>query len=265
MKYRCSRSVKICLLFIATLLTGVFFFTETPFAMQPYEVIEKNPEKFLVNQGPAMCASTAFYMIFKYYGDADKNPSFFYDEKGKPLDLSENEAASPSSKKKTHNKNRLEKGSKMGRWINPMGGATKWSRLKEGAENIYYRKAPGGPLVRYYNVIDSHDPLIHKTKKNQKIKKDLMENRILPLLEQNRPVLVHLSRANAPGHYIVVIGYDKKSGNVYYVDPNEKDLSRIVRKIDYDAFANTRWYVGNVPKLWGNAGWSGKFLSFAHK
>ena len=215
----------------------------------------------MVNQGPALCGATAFYMIFRYYGDAFKAPSFFYDEKGKPLDLSEDEDTYTASKEKT----RLAKGSQIAEWINPYGGGTKWSQLKKGAENLYFRPDLNGPLSRYYTLVDSNDTLIQNTKKNKKTKKDLMLNKISPLLEQNRPVLVHLARTNASGHYIVLIGYDKEKETIFYVDPNEKDTSSIVREIDYETFANTKWYEGAVPKAWGKAVWSGKYLSFAHK
>lgn len=253
------------LFFMMTLFICLFLITGTPSAMQPVEVIQKNPHQFLVNQGPALCAATAFYMIFRYYGDASRPTSFFYDDKGNPLDFSEGGDTYATSKRSSSPKPRLAKGAQIAEWINPYGGGTKWSQLKKGAENLYFRSEPNGPLSRYYTIIDSNDSLIQNTKKNRKTKKELMENKILPLLNQNRPVLVHLARESASGHYIVVVGYNRETETVYYVDPNEKESASIVRQIDYDSFANKKWYEGNVPKIWGNAVWSGKYLSFAHK
>lgn len=236
-------------------------YSENAWAVQPVEVIRKNPQDFLINQGPAMCASTAFYMIFRYYGDHEKKPPFFFDETGKPLNLLETPQDFLSSKKGNGLK-RLSKTAKIAQWINPEGGATKWSKLKHGAEDLYFKPHPKKPAERYYTRVESNDALIKNKKKNRAVKKEIMLTRIVPLLDRNQPVLVHLSRAHAPGHYIVVIGYDTQTNQVYYVDPNEKDKSAIIRRIDYNAFATTRWYKGHVPKLWGKAVWSGKFLSF---
>ncbi|MBU0992654.1 MAG: C39 family peptidase [Proteobacteria bacterium] len=253
------RPIRIVFFFFVVTLGSMTFSNENALAMQPYESIGKNPKGFLVNQGPAMCAPTAFYMIFKYYGDCYKKPPFFYDEKGNVIDLYE------TGDDFTSNNKRLAKGAKIAQWINPQGGATDWRKLKKGAEDLFFKSDPKGAMVRYYQTIDSNDTLIKTGKKNEKTKKDLMEKRILPLLEKNQPVLVHLSRKYASGHYMVVIGYDKKSETVYYVDPNEKDMNAILRKIGYNEFANTNWYEGHVPKLWGKAIWSGKFLSFGPK
>ena len=252
-------------LFLGTALCLIWCITvchsQNAWAVQPVEVIKKNPQAFLINQGPAMCASTAFYMIFRYYGDHEKKPPYFFDAAGKPLDLLETQKDFLASKSETGLR-RLSQTAKIAQWINPEGGATKWSKLKHGAEDLYYKSDPNKPPERYYRRVESNDTLIKNTKENRAVKKNIMLTRILPLLDQNQPVLVHLSRAHAPGHYIVVIGFDTKKNQVYYVDPNEKERSNIIRQIDYHSFATTRWYKGHVPKLWGKAIWSGKFLSF---
>jgi hypothetical protein len=91
------------------------------------------------------------------------------------------------------------------------------------------------------------------------------------------PVIIHLKRRFADlgvsGHYLVVIGYDRATGEVLYLDPNDSgfdpreegydpdalDWSEAVRRVSRDDFINSYWY----QKPWyPDARWDGKWLGF---
>ena len=231
-------------------------------AMQPYEIIQKDPKAYYAKQAGPQCGPAAFYMLVKYYKDHLKR---FYDTSGNPVDLS---LGSNHDKNNTRAlPDRVTGESGVSQWIKGGARSTGWKRLLNGTRELYSKNKEGN-LQRYYTCVDSHDSMTGRNKKGGETRMTNFKKRIKPLfLNENRPVIVHLKRRwPFPGHYIVLVGYDESKGVVYYMDPNLEEYDDLIQEVPFKTFIDDDyWYEGNAPAFWGNARWSGRWLGFYHK
>jgi len=233
------------------------------FAMQPVDKIKLNPAAFNVKQGAGQCGPASFYLIFRYYGDDKKNICF---SKGINGPLFRMDISSLKSEKgNTNNDNSaviIKRNSPVSKWMNGRSGSTDWGELTAAVNELYYLKKDG-KKDRYYSVIESNDDVISPSQSNLQSRKVMFFDRIvLSYLDMNRPVIVHLKRKwPYSGHYIVLIGYDRNTSTIFYMDPNNKS-GEIVRKVSSDSFLCSYWYEGDPELNWGNACWSGRWIGF---
>ncbi len=241
-------------LFYCIPVTFLFLLSGTSSAIQPVDIIAENPERYFVRQGSAQCGPASFYMIFKYYGDNLKPYPFFYDSSGLPVDLGGNAG----------NGDTVKENSPVSLWVKGKDLSTDWSRLPWSIKKIYF-KNKDGMYQRYYQQVESNDSIIGIEHKNTVIRSNIFLNRIVSgFLEQNRPVIVHLKRRwPFPGHYIVLIGYNKKDGNVSYMDPSG-ETGNVINTVPLGDFLNRSWYKGKSTAWWGGACWNGRWVGFYH-
>lgn len=240
----------------------MLFFPQILSAIQPYEAMKKAPGSFYIQQGPAMCGPTAFFLIFNYYKDNQIPSPYFFDKNGNIVDLFQPIPKLKGKMNKNIDQERLTQETKISKWINPEGNATRWSRLKEGAKNLYHKDTHGN-LKNYYTIVRSNDAAISGTHEGIKTRKKILETEILPFLDKNHPVIVHLKRKGLfSGHYIVLVGYDQIKGSVFFIDPNKKNSDPVIQHVDQNRFVGKSWYKGSAPRYWGKAEWDGKWLGF---
>jgi len=203
---------------------------------QPYDTIRLDSAGYVVQQAPGYCGATAFYTIFKYYGDhtGANGPA--------NVDLSET-IPNPGMPE-------LNGDSKIAGWIDQNGGAyaAKWSTLIKSAENM--NNSMGTP---FYRNIDHYD----SETSNRSIKEQQFLN-LLEYLKNDAPVFIHLKRDYTSGHYVILIGYDAGTETVYYMDPNYQDYSgNHIDSVSYCDFINEHWFPDN-------AYWDSKWIGFSH-
>jgi len=236
------------------IITAVFFSSGSARALQPIDIMAKNPDKYFVRQGSAQCGPASFYIVFRYYGDNMNSYPFYYDSKGSPVDLGN----------KTDKDGIINEDSPVSLWVKGNDLSTNWNRLVGSIKNLYY-KNEHGISERYYNIVESNDSITSMNEKYAEIQSNNFLKRIVPgFLNQNRPVIIHLKRKwPFPGHYIVVIGFDPVSGYVSYMDPSGDGREKFHTVLLKD-FLNTSWYKGKSTAWWGGAGWSGRWVGFYH-
>ncbi|MFY9398093.1 MAG: C39 family peptidase [Desulfomonilia bacterium] len=228
---------------------------------QPYGAIIDDPAAFFVHQGPSQCGPTSFYMVFKYLGDhlPGAGPT--------GVDLAE---TIPGDGVPV-----LDRSSKIAAYIRSLPGTssagTDWRRLEAAARSL--RRG----AKAYYPCIQSNPRETADSVKGKAEREAIFDRDLVAFLETGTSVIVHLKRPyGVSGHYLTVIGYDTVSGEVLYLDPNnraldpraegfdpdEADWSRAVERVPRSEFIAGHWYKrpGTLA-----ARWDGKWLGFTHR
>ena len=61
------------------------------------------------------------------------------------------------------------------------------------------------------------------------------------------------------GHYLVLTGFDREAGIVYYADPNGAETG----SVDYESFICDKWYYSpSNPAEYNVARWDGEWMGF---
>lgn len=233
------------------------------YAIQPVDVIRKDPVSYFVKQGPAQCGPSSFYMIFHYYEDNEKAILFTDGMNGVPFSMRicDNDVKS-NPVRANESIIRITEKSPVSRWMKGTDNSTGWEKMTAAIRNLHYINNKNS-RERFYQFIDSYDNITGSSKADKEIRRSNFIQRIVPgYLDNNRPVIVHLKRSwPFSGHYIVIVGYDKKTTTVFYMDPSGES-SDIIKKIQLDDFLNSGWYSGESTWWWGPARWSGRWIGF---
>ncbi|MBF0224090.1 MAG: C39 family peptidase [Desulfobacterales bacterium] len=251
------------ILIIASILLLGCSSDEKATAIQPYEVINKDPTAFFVPQYVATCGATSFYMIFKYYSDHLYQDGYFYKKNCNSIvPLCEN---IPEPGGITPETCKITKSSKIWKWITTTDVELLWSDLVHGAEDLYYKNQ--GVCDRYYNIVEYNSEEIGYDKNNPEAqvntkKRELLNYFTENFLKKNKPILIHIKRVVVAGHYVVIIGYDKKNKKVYYVNPNKEDDDPVIQEVNDEEFIMQKWYITDNEV---DGRWDGKWLGFYHE
>ncbi|NLV67182.1 MAG: hypothetical protein GXY14_05845 [Spirochaetes bacterium] len=236
------------------LLQGVFIY-----AMQPFELIRKNPAGYYVKQGAGQCGPASFYIIFRYDGDDRRAYRFSKGKKGPLFSMQINDQAVGQG----GNAVVIDRKSPVSKWMNGRSGSTGWNELTAAVKGLYYLNS-SNVREKFYSSVESNDRATEPVVKNLEQRRSEFFERIVPaFLNRNRPVIVHLKRKwPYPGHYIVLAGYDPVSRTVYYIDPNGSS-EEILRSVQVDDFTGTYWYESSRELRWGRACWNGQWIGFS--
>lgn len=233
------------------------------YAVQPVNIISKNPSAYLVKQGPGQCGPASFYIVFRYYGHDTGNFRFSKGPDGAVFTMGTGELQ-PDKGSGTGEKKPviIMKDSPVSGWMNGKDNSTDWSELAEAISNLYYVRS-NNIREKFYPVIVSNNKATVPGSKTHKARKIIFNEMIVPMfLDHNRPVIVHLKRKwPYPGHYIVLIGYNSATGTVYYMNPNY-DGGDIIKSVSAEDFTGSYWYQSDNEQSWGRAYWNGQWIGF---
>lgn len=233
------------------------------YAVQPVDVIRKNPSAFFVRQGAGQCGPASFYIVFRYHGDDRRAYMFSKGADGRLFSMGIDSLPRDENAGGINNRPVIiKKDSPVSQWMNGRDNSTGWGELTTAINNLYYVNDRNN-RERFYSVIESNDRATEPGQKHLQARQREFFNRIVPLfLNSNRPVIVHLKRKwPYPGHYIVLVGYDPALAAVFYMNPNDAD-SDMVRSVPADRFLNSYWYEANPELRWGRACWNGQWIGF---
>lgn len=234
-------------------------------AVQSSQPYENNVADAWARQDSANCGPTSLYMIFKYYND-HKKENIFYDD-GTALSGSKDIRIDVTYLSATSNINL---------WLGYVtyffgyrvatigaGGISK-SVIVDKLSTLKY----DGEY--YYDVIYNSDATSTESTKINRLNSIYNE-----FLSDGCPVMIHLAR-DGSGHYIVMVGLDKKNtattadDEVIFMDPNidkyEHENVPITNNIpnnplltvSYSDFINEEWYDnGNGDLAWWDGVWFG--------
>lgn len=202
--------------------------------MQPYQ----DADFRAFPQGSSQCGPTALYTVFHYYNAENVYTGMHCDRN---VDL--------STALET-----VTKDTAFCQWVN--GGSafgTSWSQLKYAlmdlrldCERLF--------AVELQDKPTDLDTVLGQTERMARL--DYIHDNYLI---KKRPVIIHLSRVSATGHYLVLIGYDKSTQTVYYADPNKGRI----QFVKLDDFIKTEWYRAPTNPLDANvAYWDGEWMGF---
>ncbi|HNY64826.1 MAG TPA: putative Ig domain-containing protein [Deltaproteobacteria bacterium] len=228
---------------------------------QPYAAIAQDPRAFFVHQDAGMCGPAAFYTILKYFGDHEPGAGPTNADLAETIPR-EGVPVVDSSSKMYDYFDSLGEGSAPG---------TAWTGLEDAANTLRRGRRA------LYPCIQSNADETKSDEAGTAQREQIFEGDLVPFLLTDSPVIIHLKRRFADlgvsGHYLVVIGYDRATGEVLYLDPNDSgfdpreegydpdalDWSEAVRRVSRDDFINSYWY----QKPWyPDARWDGKWLGF---
>jgi len=230
--------------------TDVFSFNTTP---PLYESVGRD---FFVRQGPGQCGSTAFYIIFKHYGYHKYGGTFFDANYCSNIDHSWDLHEDLTL---------LTAFSKTSKWLSVESLGITCDRLYKKIEDLSIHV---NNECQPFFVVDGNCENLNDSEKEEEFKY-ILNN----FLKKNRPVILHIERPIPlydpglfqlfPGHFIVLIGYEKESKKVYYVDPNKLISEKYVLSVDYDDFIHNKWYGHSVLYPYGL--WDGGWIGFYSK
>lgn len=247
-----KRAMKKILASLVLISVSLFFFCPLSIAQenpqrQPYEKNERW-SWILPIKSAGWCGPTSLYHVISYYGDYG---SYYYRVKSLfrsywgpgTIDLPVITMANLMFIGETA----------FGVFIQPSQNGSGWSLLDNVAD-LYYSKDLND---RVYNVY-----VCYKYTKPEEI--DARRKRLDYILENallnDTPVIVHLvSGIPGMGHYITVVGYDKKKSIVYYVDSLQSDKGII--EVDAEDFLGKKFYRRGMLY---NARWDGEWMAFWH-
>lgn len=234
----------------------------------PYETIMNNPSSYFVPQASGLCGPTSFYMAFKYHGDHLKTTSTGYSD---PADLMET----------VNYPDEITEDTKIAKYIqtkddesNSLSGIS-LTGLKNSAQDLM----DGSGNTFYNDVRYGINDLTGTDDSTSEEKEAIFLNEIVPMLDTNTPVVIHLWRSIGSGHYVLVVGYDATEGMVYFMDPyitnhegnecacavtpttTDGDWTCFLQKVDFTDFIYEYWYKSDQTGVY-NARWDGNWIGF---
>ena len=239
-----------------------FIAVTTVAAQQPYRFLEETPERMYIRQGSVLCGSTCWAMIFKYYKHNEiPNGNLFSDEECQfglnfygylwPNCCIVNECPDDFVCRTKETDPIIE-------WVHQGSRLVSDGMMINAAENIYLESTPKN-LNLYLTYFAGYST------KNKTEKKRRMDFFFNEFLENNIPVIIHLQRFYRNwiwgGHYVVLVGWDKSSGKVYYMNPSKKNK---LYSTSYYKFINKKFYKSG--SWWSpSARWDGRGVTFYSK
>lgn len=207
-------------------------FSLKAYGMQPYE----NPDFKVIGQGSAPTGVAAFYMIFNYYQDQG---IYLNSETGSTVALNQTLAS------------KITYGSQIWNWINNGLYLAGFKELRYAA----YKLNDYNTGKAHY-VTEMNTNFTYRADSQTRINTlDYITERYL---KKNRPVIIHMNPSTAflSSFYMVLLGYDENTGNVYYACSRDGGYRGIA---SYDDFINGYFYkTGSVQQ----ARWDGEWLGF---
>jgi len=225
---------------------------------QPYETILEDPQAYYVHQDASLCSATAYYMIMKYYGDnlLETGPT--------NVDLAE---IIPNDDMPV-----LTAAAKLALYLLSNTQDVLYSYV---FENSTYNLSKDG--AAFYACIQFNSTYYGTTTKGNNARVAILEKDIVPFLETNAPVFIHLYRPyGISGHFITLVGYDAATDEILYLDPNNSqfdprvvgydpdnlDWTQVVQRLARDTFIKKSWYKSSGFLY--NARWDGRWMGFCH-
>jgi len=225
---------------------------------QPYETIIEDPQAYYVHQDTSLCSATAYYMIMKYYGDhlAGAGPT--------NVDLAE---IIPNDEMPV-----LTAAAKLALYLLSNTKDVLYSYV---FENSTYNLIKDG--TAFYECIQFNPTYYGTTAKGNNARAAIFEHDIVPFLQIDAPVFIHLYRPyGLAGHFITLVGYDAATEEILYLDPNNPgfdprangydpdslDWSQVVQRLPLDTFIRKSWYKSSGLSY--NARWDGRWIGFCH-
>ena len=226
--------------------------------IQPYETILEDPQAYYVHQDSAMCSATAYYMIMKYYGDhlPGAGPT--------NVDLEE---TIPNDDMPV-----LTAESKIALYLFSNTQDVLYSYV---FENGTYNLSRDGEA--FYTCIQFNSTYYGTTTKGDNARTAIFESDIVPFLQIDAPVFIHLQRPyGITGHFITLVGYDEETDEILYLDPNNSqfnpsadgydpdslDWSQVVQRLPRETFIKKSWYESESFSY--KARWDGRWIGFCH-
>ena len=224
-------------LFFTLLLFSVM--TSGVVAQQPHDYLKNDPGKMYIPRGTSYHGPTCWAMIFKYYQHNNIPDGRLCSDENCSHVLSFNSELSsdcPTSREDT-----------LIDWIHE-----KKSIIKAAAA-IYYNN--GYEIARLYSVYTTWKGTTVKREKEYRLEKIYKR-----FLQNNIPVIASVPCIWA-GRYIVLVGWDKETDVIYYLDPSRKN--KIYSVLSYD-FLYKNFY---KFKIWWlpSTGWNGWAATFYPK
>jgi len=225
---------------------------------QPYETILEDPQAYYVHQDSSMCSVTAYYMIMKYYGDhlPGAGPT--------NVDLAE---IIPDDDTPV-----LTAAAKLALYLL---GNTQDVLNSYVFENGTYGLVKDG--AAFYECIQFNSTYYGATAKGNHARAAIFEHDIVPFLQIDAPVFIHLYRSyGLSGHFITLVGYDAATDEILYLDPNNPgfdpraqgydpdslDWKQVIQRLPLDTFIRKAWY--KSTGFLYNARWDGRWIAFCH-
>jgi len=197
-------------------------------------------DNFFVKQGSGQCGPTAFYMIFRYYGDNNYMGEF--------TELPGCDQILPLQEELVE----VTSDSGVSKWLDVTTSGIGIGSLKEKISRL---------------TTDRNYPY-YITQGDTSTTTILHEARFMIIynnfLRNDLPVIIHLARPALTGHFMVLVGYDPRHRVVYYVDPNRDDGVPAVQNVDLYDFLNTQWYESPENPLTAYGYWDGTWIGFRH-
>lgn len=216
--------------------------------IQPYEKSSQWVWNLPID-GYGWCGPTALYHVINYYGDFGS-----YHYRVKTLFRTYWGQGTLELPEISMGNLMLISETAFGLFIQPSQRGAGWSLL-DNIGDLYYTKDLNDNLYNVY--VCSKFTKTGETEVRRKRLEYILEN----LLEKDIPVILHLhSGYYGMGHYITLVGYDEKRGEIYYVDSLQNEEGLLV--VSVDDFLGSRFYKRG---LLYSARWDGEWMAFWHR
>ena len=239
-----------------------FIVVSVSFSQQPYVSLEKAPARMFIKQSSVLCGSTCWAMLFKYYKHNEiPNGNLFSDEECQ-FGLNFYGLLWPNccivNKCSDMSVCRTKKTDPIIEWVHQGSRLVSDGMMVDAAENIYLESHPQN--VNMYSAYFAGHSTRSKIEKKRRM--DFFFNEFL---QKNIPVIIHLQRFYRNwiwgGHYVVLVGWDKSRGIVYYMNPSGKNK---LYSTSYYKFINKKFYKSG--SWWSpSARWDGRGVTYFKK
>ena len=225
-------------------------------------------DDFFVKQGNSLCGPTSFYMIFKYYNDTSCEEYL-----STSSECTENSLLSGISEIFTT----VFSTSWVGNWLDSASDGIGCSVFLEKINNLH--QCIGTTAFPFYAVLEGNCEVTEEAPDDYNaganvIRRERFDYIVEYFLKYEFPVIIHLRRIYDdypylmyPGHYVVVMGFDTATREVYIMNPYQDLDDNGVMTVPYDSFIMERWYqsTGYMEALgYPDARWDGQWIGFHH-
>ncbi len=224
-------------------------------------------ENFFVQQDDSLCGPASFYMIFKYYGDPCS---------GAVLSINPECAANAIISGIDEIFSVILSSSWITSWLDSFLDGVDCKNFFEKITSL--SRCIEGEGVPFYSVVDGSCNLTGEAPDDYEAEENIeRRNRFEYILENflknGYPVILHLRRTYDdypllwyPGHYVVLMGYDTDTQEVYIMDPFQEFGDHAAMTVPHDSFIMQRWYegAGITSKIYPAARWDGTWIGFHH-